>query len=70
MPYTANDFDYFFFEKNLQGDVIAVYDQYGNKIGTYTYDAWGVCSKAMHTNVLIEKNIVIPIGKSILEGVI
>ena len=30
-----------FFEKNLQGDIIAVYNSSGTKIGTYTYDAWG-----------------------------
>ena len=27
--------------RNLQGDIVAVYNQSGAKIGTYTYDAWG-----------------------------
>ena len=36
-----NMYDYFFFDKNLQGDITAVYNQSGTKIGTYTYDAWG-----------------------------
>ena len=39
--YEAGVFDCFFFEKNLQGDIIAVYNSAGKKIGSYTYDAWG-----------------------------
>ena len=31
----------YFFEKNLQGDVVAVYNESGTKLITYTYDAWG-----------------------------
>ena len=31
----------FWFEKNMQGDIVAVYDQNGNKSVSYTYDAWG-----------------------------
>jgi RHS repeat-associated protein len=31
----------FWFEKNLQGDIIAVYNDSGVKVLTYTYDAWG-----------------------------
>lgn len=42
--YAANRFDTYYFEKNLQGDIIAVYTEGGTKIGSYTYDAWGVCS--------------------------
>jgi hypothetical protein len=38
--YASGVYDSFFFEKNLQGDVIAVYDSTGTKIGSYTYDAW------------------------------
>jgi len=34
-------FDEYFFEKNLQGDIVAIYNASGAKIGTYTYDAWG-----------------------------
>ena len=40
----AYQFDTYYFEKNLQGDIIAVYTEGGTKIGSYTYDAWGVCS--------------------------
>jgi len=39
--YTSGEFNTFFFEKNLQGDIIAIYDETGSKIGSYTYDAWG-----------------------------
>ena len=33
--------DAFYFEKNLQGDVVAVYNENGVKVLSYTYDAWG-----------------------------
>ena len=39
--YTAWTFDTYYFEKNLQGDIIAIYTEDGTKIGSYTYDAWG-----------------------------
>ena len=40
--YAANAFDVFYFEKNLQGDIVAVYNSSGTKVATYTYnDAWG-----------------------------
>ena len=42
--YSDYAFDYYFFEKNLQGDIIAIYNASGTKIGSYTYDAWGNCT--------------------------
>ncbi|MBQ7380028.1 MAG: hypothetical protein IJW70_10185 [Clostridia bacterium] len=30
-----------YFATNLQGDVVALYDEIGNRIASYTYDAWG-----------------------------
>ena len=39
--YAPNTFDTFYFEKNLQGDVVAVYNENGVKVLSYTYDAWG-----------------------------
>lgn len=36
-------FDGYFFEKNLQGDIVAVYNQNGIKVAGYAYDAWGSC---------------------------
>ena len=39
--YAWGEFDTFFFEKNLFGDIVAVYNESGTKVITYTYDAWG-----------------------------
>ena len=39
--YAAYTFDTFYFEKNLQGDIVAVYNANGVKVLSYTYDAWG-----------------------------
>jgi len=38
------DGDRYYYEKNLQGDIIAIYDESGNKVGAYIYDAWGNCT--------------------------
>ena len=42
--YAEGVFEPFFFETNLQGDIIAVYNKLGTKVISYTYDAWGNCS--------------------------
>lgn len=34
----------FTFRKNLQGDVIGIYDEAGTCVGSYSYDPWGVVS--------------------------
>ena len=40
--YAVNQWDVFWFEKNLQGDIVAVYNESGTKVVTYNYsDAWG-----------------------------
>ena len=40
--YEITAWDTFWFEKNLQGDIVAVYNESGTKVATYTYsDAWG-----------------------------
>ena len=40
--YAENIWDVFWYEKNLQGDIVAVYNSAGTKVATYTYtDAWG-----------------------------
>ena len=44
--YASGVFDGYFFEKNLQGDIIAVYSQSGTKLISYIYDAWGSASTA------------------------
>jgi len=34
----------YYYEKNLQGDIIAIYDEDGSKLCEYIYDAWGNCT--------------------------
>lgn len=34
----------YFYRRNLQGDVTAIYDREGNRVGEYAYDAFGNCS--------------------------
>lgn len=48
--YNATDDDYrtFYFEKNLQGDIVSVYDDEGSLLVTYNYDAWGNVTAAAH----------------------
>ena len=59
--YAENTFDFFFYEKNLQGDIIGVYNVNGRKIGTYVYDAWGVCSTYVASSTsTLEQSIVRP----------
>ena len=38
----------YFFEKNLQGDVVAVYSDTGTKLISYRYDAWGNTTTTYH----------------------
>ena len=48
--YDINEFDVFWYEKNLQGDIVAVYNESGTEVATYSYfDAWGNHS-ASYTN--------------------
>ena len=44
-----NVFYTYYFEKNLQGDIVAIYTENGTKIGSYTYDAWGNCTSSYAT---------------------
>ena len=39
--YAKDTYDVFFYEKNLQGDIVAVYNDVGTKLISYYYDAWG-----------------------------
>ena len=45
---TYDTFDIYFYEKNLQGDIVAVYTHAGVKVASYTYDAWGNFTTAYH----------------------
>ena len=39
--YVSGDFDIYLFAKNIQGDILYIYDTSGTRLVTYTYDAWG-----------------------------
>ena len=39
--YAEDVWDVYWYETNLQGDVVGIYDQTGKKLIGYTYDAWG-----------------------------
>ena len=41
---SANAWTTYWFEKNLQGDVVGVYNNSGTKLVSYTYDAFGNCT--------------------------
>jgi two-component sensor histidine kinase len=38
---SASTWDTYYYEKNLQGDFVSVYDATGTKLVSYTYNAWG-----------------------------
>ena len=42
--------EYFYFQKNLQGDIISVADKDANEVAKYTYDAWGACTIVSDTS--------------------
>ena len=57
--YAYGEFDNYFFEKNLFGDVVAIYNETGTKIGSYKYDAWGVCNASVESTAsTLEKKVV------------
>ena len=39
----------YYFRRNLQGDVVAIYDTSGNVVAKYLYDAWGNCTISSET---------------------
>ena len=39
--YAEDVWDTYWFEKNLQGDIVKVYNHSGALLISYTYDAWG-----------------------------
>ena len=49
--YDEGDFDYYFFDKNVFGDIVGIYNENGRKICTYTYDAWGVCETTLSSGI-------------------
>ena len=41
--YVSGAFDFYLFAKNIQGDILYIYNTSGTRVATYTYDAWGKC---------------------------
>ncbi len=39
--YAKDKWDLYWYDKNLQGDIVGVYNSSGTKLVTYKYDAWG-----------------------------
>ena len=48
--YSNETFNTYWFEKNLQGDIVAVYNENGTKLVSYTYDAWGKVTTTYHNS--------------------
>ena len=46
----------YYYRRNLQGDVIGIYDTAGTKVGGYAYDAWGNCTVTLNTNGIAVHN--------------
>ena len=58
MEYTATSgaTNTYYFQRNIQGDVVAIYNTNGKKVGGYDYDAWGNCSITLDTNGIASRN--------------
>ena len=46
--YSANTWDTYWYEKNLFGDIVAIYNHSGTKLVSYVYDAWGNFTTTYH----------------------
>ena len=46
----------YYFQRNLLGDVIGIYDTSGTKVGGYAYDAWGNCTVTLNINGIASRN--------------
>ena len=42
--YAEDAWDTYWYEKNMQGDIVAIYSENGTKLISYLYDAWGNAS--------------------------
>ena len=40
----------YWFEKNLQGDIVAIYSPIGIKLASFSYDAWGNFTQIIHNS--------------------
>ncbi len=48
--YADKQFDYYLYEKDVFGNIIAIYNASGTKVVSYCYDAWGNCTVLTNTN--------------------
>lgn len=49
--YASGTWDTYAYEKNIQGDIVAVYDvSTGTKLISYRYNAWGLCGPTYYNN--------------------
>ena len=48
--YATDIWDTYYYEKNLQGDILAVYNSTGTKLVSYYYDSWGYISDVAYSN--------------------
>ena len=46
--YAEGVWDVYRFEKNIQGDVVAIYNSQGTKLISYVYTAYGICGTSTH----------------------
>ena len=57
MVYTENrKTDTYYFQRNVFGDVVGIYDVNGTKVGGYAYDAWGNCTITQSTKSVVTRN--------------
>ncbi len=47
--YPLDAWDVFWYEKNIQGDIVAIYNASGTKLVSYVYDAWGNVTRTYHS---------------------
>lgn len=48
--YADDAWDVYWYSKNLQGDIVAIYNSTGTKLVSYTYTAWGTTTKDYSNN--------------------
>ena len=54
--FLKNSVDVYSYQKDALGNVIAIYDATGEKVASYTYDAWGNCTIGTNVNGIADLN--------------
>ena len=47
----SRKYDDFYLQKNLHGDIVAIYNAEGEQICSYIYDAWGNCTVSLESGI-------------------